>query len=432
MMRRAFAEIRAALKNFRKSERGNVAMMFGVVAIPLVVAAGAVVDFSRIYYAHTDLQDSLDAAALMLSKTAPTMAPGQLQKAAQDYFYANYRDGDVQNLTVNPTYDPGGPSLTIAGTASVHMYFMGLAGFNDVPIQASSQVVWGETRLRVALVLDNTGSMAQAGKMGALKAASHTLLSQMQTAAKKNGDVYVSIVPFSRDVTIDTVNVNATWVDWDLFGKCSVATYKDKKACTDAGKTWTATSPANWKGCITDRDQPYDTQNTAPSVGTEPTLFPADNYAACPTLMMALSYDWPALNARVDLMQPNGLTNQSIGLQWGWQSLTAAPFVIPPKDPGVDYREVVILLSDGLNTQDRWYSNAKQIDARQKILCQNVKDAGFDIFTVQVNTDNDPTSTLLQDCASDPSQFFLLTSADQIVATFQQIGTRLSQLRVSS
>src|SRR5882757_7704540 len=172
---------------------------------------------------------------------------------------------------------------------------------------------------------------------------------------------------------------------------------------------------AAWKGCITDREQNYDTLNTAPSAAVAASLFPVDSYSACPTQMMGLSYDWKSLNARVDMMNPNGLTNQSIGLAWGWQSLTAAPFTIPVKDPGIDYRDVVILLSDGLNTQDRWYSAAKSIDARQKILCDNVKKAGIEIFTVQVNTDGDPTSTLLQGCASDPTQFFLLTSASQIV-----------------
>ena len=47
---------------------------------------------------------------------------------------------------------------------------------------------------------------------------------------------------------------------------------------------------------------------------------------------------------------------------------------------------------------------------------------------MQVNTDGDPTSTLLQNCAGSPGKypdkdkFFLLTSANQMVATFQQIG----------
>ncbi len=53
------------------------------------------------------------------------------------------------------------------------------------------------------------------------------------------------------------------------------------------------------------------------------------------------------------------------------------------------------------------------------------------IYTIQVNTDNEPTSTLLQNCASNSSKFFLLTSADQIMNVFTQIGTELSQLRIA-
>jgi hypothetical protein len=50
---------------------------------------------------------------------------------------------------------------------------------------------------------------------------------------------------------------------------------------------------------------------------------------------------------------------------------------------------------------------------------------------VQVNTGRDPTSTLLQNCASDKNKFFLLTSADQMITTFNQIGTALSSLRLT-
>ena len=40
-----------------------------------------------------------------------------------------------------------------------------------MPIAITSTSSWGTSRLRVALVLDNTGSMADAGKMTALKTA---------------------------------------------------------------------------------------------------------------------------------------------------------------------------------------------------------------------------------------------------------------------
>ena len=151
--------------------------------------------------------------------------------------------------------------------------------------------------------------------------------------------------------------------------------------------------------------------------------------------MMGLSYDWTALNNKVDDMSANGSTNQAIGLAWAWQSLTAAPFTIPPEDPSKVYKQVIILLTDGLNTQDRWYGNgyttSTQVDARQEKLCANIKATGTIIYTVQVNTGDDPTSTLLQDCASSSDKFFLLTQPNQIVTTFQQIGTELSDLRIS-
>ena len=38
---------------------------------------------------------------------------------------------------------------------------------------------------------------------------------------------------------------------------------------------------------------------------------------------------------------------------------------------------------------------------------------------------------LSQNCASSPDKFFILTSANQIVTTFAQIGTNLSKLRIA-
>ena len=61
----------------------------------------------------------------------------------------------------------------------------------------------------------------------------------------------------------------------------------------------------------------------------------------------------------------------------------------------------------------------------------NIKSALITIYSVQVNTGGDPTSTLLQNCASDSTKFWMLTSASQINTTFNTIGTNLTQLRVA-
>lgn len=63
--------------------------------------------------------------------------------------------------------------------------------------------------------------------------------------------------------------------------------------------------------------------------------------------------------------------------------------------------------------------------------CDNIKAAGITLYTIQVNTSGDPTSTLLQKCASGSDKFFLLTSANEIVTTFNTIGTNLSKLYVA-
>jgi hypothetical protein len=92
---------------------------------------------------------------------------------------------------------------------------------------------------------------------------------------------------------------------------------------------------------------------------------------------------------------------------------------------------VIILLTDGINTQDRWYTSQNSIDSREQITCNNIKAAGITLYTVQVDTGGDPTSTLLQNCASDASKFFLLKSASAIITTFATIGNTISKLHIA-
>jgi uncharacterized protein YegL len=357
-----------------------------------------------------------------------------LQTLATDTFNALYKHPEVTNVTVTPTYTTdAGSKLTLHGTGVINTNFLGVIGVSQINISATSVSSWGNTRLRVALVLDNTGSMASSGKMDALKTASHNLLAQLKDAAFKPEDVYVSIVPFSKDVNFGSDNYNQNWLRWDLWealnGTCSDNRYSKQSSCVSHGKVWTPAAHSTWNGCITDRDQNFDTTNDAPVAGA--TLYPTEQYSSCSVSLMELTNDWTKLNEKIDAMQPVGNTNQAIGLQVGWQTLTAAPFTIPPIDPAYDYQTVIILLTDGLNTEDRWYTSQTSIDTRQKKTCDNVKAAGITMYTVQVNTGGDATSTMLKNCASDPGKFFLLTTAGQIVTTFGQIGNSLTKLRLA-
>jgi Flp pilus assembly protein TadG len=422
------------LARFWNNRRGSVAPLLALTIIPLIGAVGASVDYTRASADRVAFQAALDSAALSLSKSAADQTPAQLQSAATTLFNALFTKPEVQNIVLTASYSSdGGSKIVLSGTATVPTDFLNVLGFNEINISATATSTWGNSRLRVALVLDNTGSMASDGKMTALKTAAHNLLTQLQNAASNPADVYVSIVPFNKDVNVGATNVGQSWLRWDLWeesnGTCSHSRYSTQSQCVDHGYTWTPADHSTWNGCVTDRDQNFDTTNDAPSAGS--TLYPTEQYSSCPTQLMGLSNDWTTLSNELDAMQPNGNTNQAIGLQMGWQSLTAAPFTIPDLDPNYKYSQVIILLTDGLNTQDRWYSSASSIDTRQEKTCDNIKAAGITLYTVQVNTGGDPTSTLLQNCASDSSKFFLLTSANEIVTTFNYIGTALSNLRLA-
>ena len=184
----------------------------------------------------------------------------------------------------------------------------------------------------------------------------------------------------------------------------------------------------------------YDTNASSIVVGQTATMYAAEQYSSCTdAAAMALNYNWSAMSTLAGNMSPNGNTNQGIGLQLGWMSLVGGgPFgTVPAMDPKYQYSQVIILLTDGLNTQNCWYTSQTSIDNRQKMTCDNINAAGITLYTVQVNTGGDPTSSLLKNCAGSPgkypdtSKFFLLTTSNQILTTFNQIGSNLSKLRIA-
>jgi Flp pilus assembly protein TadG len=530
------------LKAFGANPSGNVALMFGIAILPIMAAIGAAVDYSHANSVKTAMQAALDSTALMLSRDAASKDDGQLDASAKNYFNALFTRAEGKNVTINATYNAsGGSSLTVDASVVVDTDFMKLFGYKQTTLKSQAVVRWGSTRMRVALVLDNTGSMADAGKMSSLISATNSLLNQLKSAATTNGDVYVSVIPFAKDVNMSGNNVNANWLDWtewedeppyiktnkpsnwDQIGpgsscpfsswshgfgcassptststvssipssgsytgyicpgtddgtkvprkagvqyngcynstqvtktissgsqatcgtttNCSCSGWGSNKQCIQQyySHAWVKNARSTWNGCVNDRGDAaapnagnYDTNSTAPSASNTPTLYAAEQYTSCPQAATGLSYDWSAMTSLVNSMSPAGNTNQGIGLQIGWMSLTGGgPFTVPTKDSNYDYQDVIILFTDGMNTQNRWYNSQSSIDARQQMTCSNAKAAGMTIYTIQISTEGDPASSLLQQCASTSDKSFYVTSAGQLGTVFNKIGTNLSKLRVA-
>jgi hypothetical protein len=123
-------------------------------------------------------------------------------------------------------------------------------------------------------------------------------------------------------------------------------------------------------------------------------------------------------------------------MAWAWLSLmNTAPLNAPAEDPNYVNKKIMIVLNDGLNTKNKKGGNGSThsiyVDTRQKLLCDNIKADGVTVYAIQVNTDNDPVSTILQYCASGSSNFFMLTSPTQLMSAFDTIGASLSKLRLA-
>jgi len=212
----------ATTRAFVRAKGGNVAMIFAISVLPFMIAAGTGLDFARAMLVRQQMGSALDAAALAVGSTTG-LDQASAQLLARKYFAANYTvnttDYGTPTVTIplNGGFDSKG-SVVITATTSMPTVLMKLVNITALPITISSNVVWGQTKLWVALVLDNSGSMSKGdstgSKMDALHNASHQLLTILHNAAANDGDVKVSIVPFDRIVNVGTTNVSASWIDW--------------------------------------------------------------------------------------------------------------------------------------------------------------------------------------------------------------------------
>ncbi|ABS61850.1 von Willebrand factor type A [Parvibaculum lavamentivorans DS-1] len=423
-----------------QDRRGNFAAIFAIAIIPVVAAAGATVDISRAYIVESRLKAALDASALAVGG-ATGMTTSQMQAMAQSFFNANYpasKLGVPGTLSVSQS----GNVVSLSVHAQLPTTLMGVVGINTLNVSATSQVTRMGKKLEVALVLDNTGSMASGGRMTVLKTAAKNLITTVSAAATNPGDVKVAIVPFNVDVNIGTTNENVSWLHWDEFtpsggggngnGNCNIIQIL-LGLCNNNNNS---NSHAGWEGCVMDRDQNYDAQNTFPPPnpgGSNATRYPAsnsdsDNSNCNLQTIMPLSTNWSALNSHIDAMASAGNTNTTIGLAWGWNMLTQGGPLSSAAAPAANLDKVIVFLTDGDNTRNRWSNNSNTINARTTLICNNIKAAGIKVYSVRVIEGN---ATLIRNCATEPGMYYSVTTASELTSVFASIAQSLSNLRIS-
>src|SRR6202521_6002287 len=208
----------SGIRNWFSDHRGNVAITFALAIIPVFGAMGIAVDYSMANSARTNMQDSLDATGIALQRQMP-LTQTQIDTIGSAFFLGNLGNSPLSNITL--TIASGTGTLTLDATGT---YNTGLASVlkligmpTSFPVGAHAQVQWGIGKVEVALALDNTGSMAQSGKLTQLKIAAKNLLTTLKNAATTAGDAKVAIIPFGTEVNIGTTYASQTWLRWDLW-----------------------------------------------------------------------------------------------------------------------------------------------------------------------------------------------------------------------
>ncbi|PLX45408.1 MAG: hypothetical protein C0605_00970 [Hyphomicrobiales bacterium] len=396
---------------FRRCRAGNAGMIFALTLIPLAGIVGAALDYSLAITARGKLQAASDTAALAAAKALtqnPGLSDAELNSIAAAVFNTN--TGNIyqaKNIGFNMSRLQNGVSIT--ANAEVETNVIGILGIDKVDVAAKSETQASTTRVEVAMVLDNTGSMAWSGKMGALKDAANTLVNTL-IPGNSSDFVKIGLVPYDITVNIGTGYVNAPW----LSGVPSV----------------------NWCGLVKIRKAPDDTLDTAPTGSKKIKAY----YKPCGSLrpLQPLINQKSTLTASINAMQPNGWTYIPAGLIWGWRMLSPSePLTEGTTYNDPDWKKVLILMTDGDNTAI--WKNTKvttnvpstQADAKTRTLCDNIKDKGIKIYSIAFQLTSSTSTNLLRDCATTSGDFFAAHTNDDLRAAFSSIAGDINKLRLS-
>ena len=156
-----------AVRSFATDRRGAVALMFGLLLLPLTFAVGAALDFTKASTAKAQLDAAIDSAALStVSKSYLGQPPNVARAAAIQTFNDIARNvPGVQLGSVDVRVDDTNAARTTTGTyaATITTAFIGIVGMRTLTLSGTS--VASNTRapyIDFHLLLDNSPSMGVA------------------------------------------------------------------------------------------------------------------------------------------------------------------------------------------------------------------------------------------------------------------------------
>jgi len=256
-------------RDFYRSRRGSVAILFAAALLPLVIAIGVGVDYGRALLVRDRMHEAADAAALAIGSW-PDMSEKDLKAKARQFFDANYPESKLGAVgTLNVRFDDDN-NIYVTVNGEVPTTFMHLANVKQMDVAAETMVSREQRNIELVLVLDTTGSMGDGGKMTALKRAANEMVKILFDGKTESETLRIGVVPFSGAVNIGSHRSNSPWLD--TGGRSSIAR-EDFDGNPKALQLFSQLRNRSWAGCVRERGGEHELDDTPPTNSDKESLF---------------------------------------------------------------------------------------------------------------------------------------------------------------
>jgi Flp pilus assembly protein TadG len=483
---RAFAKAGSLARRFADDRRGNFAVLTGISLAAITMAVGLAVDVGQSMHLKSGLRSALDAAILSTAYDVTTgrISIDEAQATAEKFLRTNGQGSfSVQGEYVLLPLIVDKNARTIRGTAyaNVDLAFP-VFGTKNPRVSVTSEALYSDKQIEVAMMLDVTGSMAKdrnsrTDKIGDLKKAAANAVKTMLTGQDpRNPRIRVALVPYASGVNVGDLGRN---IYFEPKNGSDLPPVEDSRVLKKATGTGKLPSYMEYARIVADEfPRPYGAANCATErkdksgkadLGDDaPDAIRTDRHGkryyamvnrddhlaasgmnACPDAeIIPLTADADALLESIGDFEANGFTAGAIAIQWTYYMLSwkwrdtirDAGFGDGPADRNPKkLSKVAILMTDGqFNTAfagaEGNYNSQGDLARRNAVsLCRNMRADGIEIFAIGFDLDNqempkaerDAAKKVLRDCASTvPSattHYFEASTGEELDAAFQAI-----------
>jgi Flp pilus assembly protein TadG len=257
------------LRRLAGAESGAVAVIFALTFSAIFLAVAVAIDYARTQTEVVRLQNAVDAAALAASHRLGL--PDRDVSGRQDadaYFKVNTVKHQDVGVLKDVVMEADNGEVVATAKGNMFTSLLKAIGIKNIGFGSGATVKQAKGTVEVALVLDNSGSMAGQA-INDLIVAAKNLTSVLYAGYEGTDKVRVGVVPFAGSVNVGATYQGAAWID---SGGLSPVHYENFAEQRTRFQLFNALG-VGWGGCVEVRPSPHDVTDSVPTQSLPASLF---------------------------------------------------------------------------------------------------------------------------------------------------------------